>query len=393
MPVTVVVGAQWGDEGKAKVIDLLAKEHTYVVRYQGGHNAGHTVVVGGERYALQLVPSGILYDHVVPVIGNGVVVDLPTLFAEVDTLESRGVSCARLQVSSRAHLIFPWHQAHDAIAEAMRGDDKIGTTLKGIGPAYADKARRVGLRAGDVLDPGSFAAHVKARAVAENREIEAAGGQALDVDEIVERFTALGGPADAVRRRHRGTAPRGAGRRSPPAVGGRPGDVPRPRPRHLSLCHVVEPDGRRRVRRDRPRPARHRSGRGDHQGVHDPRRRRTLPDRAHRSRRRPARRRRPRVRHGHRTPPAGRVVGLRDAAPCRAPEQPHRVGRDEARCPRRVRDDQGVHGVPPRRSPTTRLPGPLRRPRPSRAGLRDAAGVGHRARGHARTGPTAGRCP
>ena len=129
MPVTVVVGAQWGDEGKAKVIDLLAKEHGYVVRYQGGHNAGHTVVVGGERYALQLTPSGILYDHVVPVIGNGVVVDLPTLFAEIDALEARGVACDRLRVSSRAHLIFPWHQAHDAIAEAMRGNDKIGTTL------------------------------------------------------------------------------------------------------------------------------------------------------------------------------------------------------------------------------------------------------------------------
>ena len=141
MPVTVVVGAQWGDEGKAKVIDLLAKEHSYVVRYQGGHNAGHTVVVGATRYALQLIPSGVLYDHVVPVIGNGVVVDLPTLFAELDALESRGVSCARLVVSSRAHLIFPWHQAHDAIAEAVRGEDKIGTTLKGIGPAYADKAR------------------------------------------------------------------------------------------------------------------------------------------------------------------------------------------------------------------------------------------------------------
>ena len=175
MPVTVVVGAQWGDEGKAKVIDLLAKEHGYVVRYQGGHNAGHTVVVGGERYALQLIPSGILYDHVVPVIANGVVVDLPTLFAEIDTLESRGISCERLQVSSRAHLIFPWHQAHDAIAEAMRGDDKIGTTLKGIGPAYADKARRVGLRAGDVLDPALFAEHVRARAVAENAEIVSDG--------------------------------------------------------------------------------------------------------------------------------------------------------------------------------------------------------------------------
>ena len=107
MPVTVVVGAQWGDEGKAKVIDLLAKEHTYVVRYQGGHNAGHTVVVDGERYALQLIPSGILYDHVIPVIANGVVVDLVTLFNEMDTLEARGISCERLVISSHAHLIFP----------------------------------------------------------------------------------------------------------------------------------------------------------------------------------------------------------------------------------------------------------------------------------------------
>jgi adenylosuccinate synthase len=192
MPVTVVVGAQWGDEGKAKVIDLLSKEHTYVVRYQGGHNAGHTVVVGGERYALQLVPSGILYDHVIPVIANGVVVDLPTLFSEVDMLEARGISCAELKVSSRAHLIFPWHQAHDAIAEAMRGDDKIGTTLKGIGPAYADKSRRVGLRVGDVLDADRFARLVRERALAENTLIEQAGGDPLDVDEIVERFGELG---------------------------------------------------------------------------------------------------------------------------------------------------------------------------------------------------------
>ncbi len=192
MPVTVVVGAQWGDEGKAKVIDLLSKEHTFVVRYQGGHNAGHTVVVDGERYALQLVPSGILYEHVVPVIANGVVVDLPTLFAEIDGLEDRGISCSELKVSSRAHLIFPWHQAHDAIAEAMRGDDKIGTTLKGIGPAYADKARRVGIRAGDVLDPVRFAALVRERGVAENTLIEQAGGEPLDVEEIVGRFVALG---------------------------------------------------------------------------------------------------------------------------------------------------------------------------------------------------------
>jgi adenylosuccinate synthase len=192
MPVTVVVGAQWGDEGKAKVIDLLSKEHGYVVRYQGGHNAGHTVVVDGEKYALQLIPSGILYDHVTPVIANGVVVDMPTLFTEMDGLGRRGIDCGRLKVSSRAHLIFPWHQAHDAIAEAMRGDDKIGTTLKGIGPAYADKARRVGLRAGDVLDPERFVTLVRERAVAENASIEQAGGEPLDVDEIVATFGALG---------------------------------------------------------------------------------------------------------------------------------------------------------------------------------------------------------
>ncbi|MEY2957495.1 MAG: adenylosuccinate synthetase, partial [Actinomycetota bacterium] len=186
---TVVVGAQWGDEGKAKIIDLLSSEHTYVVRYQGGHNAGHTVVVGDDRYALQLTPSGVLYDHVVPVIGNGVVVDLPTLFREIDQLESRGVSCSSLVVSGRAHLIFPWHQAHDAISEAGRGDDRIGTTLKGIGPAYSDKARRVGIRVEEVLDPDRFAATVRDRAEAENEILVDAGADPLDIDAIVAEFT------------------------------------------------------------------------------------------------------------------------------------------------------------------------------------------------------------
>ena len=192
MPVTVVVGAQWGDEGKAKVIDLLAAEHSHVVRYQGGHNAGHTVVVGAERYALQLIPSGVLYPHIIPVIGNGVVVDLPTLFKELDTLESRGIDCGKLRVSSQAHLIFPWHQALDALYEAGRGDDRIGTTLKGIGPAYADKARRIGLRAESVLDGAAFAASVKLQAVAHNHEIVALGGSALEVDDVVAQFATLG---------------------------------------------------------------------------------------------------------------------------------------------------------------------------------------------------------
>ena len=192
MPVTVVIGAQWGDEGKAKVIDLLAAEHTHVVRYQGGHNAGHTVVVGTERYALQLIPSGVLYPHIIPVIGNGVVVDLPTLFKEIDTLQSRGIDCSQLKVSSQCHLIFPWHQSLDALYEQGRGDDRIGTTLKGIGPAYADKARRIGVRAGDVIDAAAFANTVKVQAVAHNSEISALGGEALDVDAVVAQFSQLG---------------------------------------------------------------------------------------------------------------------------------------------------------------------------------------------------------
>ena len=192
MPVTVVVGTQWGDEGKAKVIDHLAAGHSHVVRYQGGHNAGHTVVVGDQRYALQLVPSGILYPEVVTVIANGVVVDLETLFGEIDRLEERGVSCAGLRVSSLAHLIFPWHQRHDAVAEARRGDDKIGTTLKGIGPAYADKARRVGIRAGEVCRPEVFAARVRERAEIERRELVALGDEGFDVDAVVARQIELG---------------------------------------------------------------------------------------------------------------------------------------------------------------------------------------------------------
>ena len=192
MPVAVVVGTQWGDEGKAKIIDLLAGSHSHVVRYQGGHNAGHTVVVGDQRYALQLVPSGVLYEHVTPVIGNGVVVDMPTLFNEIDVLEGRGVSCSRLKVSSLAQLIFPWHQAFDAVAENARGDAKIGTTLKGIGPAYADKALRVGIRAGDVRDADRFAALVRERATSALAMLKSVDGESFDVEEVVARFVVLG---------------------------------------------------------------------------------------------------------------------------------------------------------------------------------------------------------
>ncbi|MCP4435266.1 MAG: adenylosuccinate synthase [Actinomycetia bacterium] len=156
MPATVVVGTQWGDEGKGKLTDLIAKEMQMVVRYQGGHNAGHTLVVDGESFALQLVPSGVLYDHITPVIGNGVVVDPFVLLAEIDTLESKGVDCSRLKVSGNAHLILPYHQEIDMLTERYLGKNKLGTTKRGIGPTYADKSMRVGIRVQDLLDKKIF---------------------------------------------------------------------------------------------------------------------------------------------------------------------------------------------------------------------------------------------
>ena len=156
MGATVVVGTQWGDEGKGKLTDLLAAEMEMVVRYQGGHNAGHTIVVGEETFALQLVPSGVLYDHITPVIGNGVVVDPFVLLDELAMLESRGIDTSRLQVSGNAHLILPYHQQLDILSERRLGSNKLGTTKRGIGPAYADKATRIGLRLQDLFDPRIF---------------------------------------------------------------------------------------------------------------------------------------------------------------------------------------------------------------------------------------------
>ncbi len=156
MPVTVVVGTQWGDEGKGKLTDLLARDMQVVVRYQGGHNAGHTIVAGGERFALQLIPSGVLSPHITPVIGNGVVVDPKVLLEEMGALTGRGVDCSRLRVSGNAHLIMPYHEELDALAERRLGRNKLGTTKRGVGPAYADKAARIGLRVQDLLDAKIF---------------------------------------------------------------------------------------------------------------------------------------------------------------------------------------------------------------------------------------------
>ena len=165
-----VLGAQWGDEGKGKIVDLLTPRFDIVARYQGGHNAGHTVYVGGTKFVLRLIPSGILHPGVTCVIGNGVVVDPEALFAEIDELAKHGIDAGhRLVVSDKAHLILPYHRDLDLLSEARRGERKIGTTSRGIGPAYEDKIARRGIRVGDLADPQGLEQNVRDNVTARNR--------------------------------------------------------------------------------------------------------------------------------------------------------------------------------------------------------------------------------
>ena len=167
-----VLGAQWGDEGKGKIVDLLTPRFSIVARYQGGHNAGHTVYANGRKFVLRLLPSGILHDGITCVIGNGVVIDPQALFAEIDELAAAGIHVgSRLIVSDKAHLILPYHRELDLLSEARRGERKIGTTSRGIGPAYEDKIARRGVRVGDLANPQSLAEAVEHNVAARNRLI------------------------------------------------------------------------------------------------------------------------------------------------------------------------------------------------------------------------------
>jgi adenylosuccinate synthase len=193
VPATIVVGTQWGDEGKGKIANLLAREADMVVRYQGGNNAGHTVVIGNETFALSLIPSGVVYPEVVPIIGNGCVVDPAVLLAEMDALRKRGIDVSRLRLSGNAHLIMPYHRKLDALRERFLGRQRIGTTKRGIGPAYQDKFSRLGIRAQDLFDPKIFRDKVEVVLKEKNRILTKVFNHLpMDPGEIVDEYLGYG---------------------------------------------------------------------------------------------------------------------------------------------------------------------------------------------------------
>jgi adenylosuccinate synthase len=189
MPAIVLVGAQWGDEGKGKATDLLGDRVDYVVRYQGGNNAGHTVVIGDKKFALHLLPSGILTPECTPVIGNGVVIDLEVLFREIDGLNEKGVDTSKLMVSANAHIITPYHVTVDKVSERFLGKRAIGTTGRGIGPTYGDKIGRLGIRVQDLFDPSILKQKVEGSLTQKNELlIKVYNRAAVKADEVVEHL-------------------------------------------------------------------------------------------------------------------------------------------------------------------------------------------------------------
>lgn len=193
MPANIVIGTQWGDEGKGKVIDILASRAEVVVRSQGGNNAGHTVVSNGQTYKLHLVPSGILYPDTMCLIGAGVVLDPKDFIGELDEMESRGISTKNLKIDPRAHVVMPWHITLDGLSEAFRGGNDIGTTKRGIGPTYMDKYERCGIRVCDLIDGALFEEKARSTGKLKNKIITAVyGGQAHDLDAVIAEYKAYG---------------------------------------------------------------------------------------------------------------------------------------------------------------------------------------------------------
>jgi adenylosuccinate synthase len=189
MTAVVLLGAQWGDEGKGKATDLLGDRVDYVVRYQGGNNAGHTVVIGDQKYALHLLPSGILSPNVIPVIGNGVVIDPAVLLKEISDLNKRGIDTSKLKISTNAHLITPYHRTIDKVSERFLGKSKIGTTGRGIGPAYADKINRIGIRVQDLFDPSILKQKIEAALHDKNQIlIKVFNRKGITVDEVIDEY-------------------------------------------------------------------------------------------------------------------------------------------------------------------------------------------------------------
>ena len=367
MPVTCVIGLQWGDEAKGKLVDLLTDEHDIVVRYQGGSNAGHTVVTGGQTYKLSLIPSGILSPEVQCVVTGGVVLNPASILQEIDGLIARGIKVgSNLMLSDRAHVIFPWHIAEDAILDkSCSSGENIGTTMRGIGPCYRDKVGRShAIRLGDL-----YRANFRAADRAHRRGQEHDRWPASPARPSTRRSTPPRSPPSTPATPS-GCSPTSPTRRpicstpSKPASGScskAPRGAARRRSRHVPVRHQQQQLGRRHLERLGRAGPLDQQGDRRREGLFDARRRRAVSDRAGQRDRPAPSRPGQRIRHRHAPPAALRLVRRR-GRPLHGPaERRRRAGRDAARRAQRAAGDQDLHGLRDRRPPRDQFPQPRRR--------------------------------
>ena len=252
MPNTILVGAQWGDEGKGKIIDFLTEEADIVVRSQGGNNAGHTVIIGGKKFTLHLIPSGILRSGKACVIGNGVVVDPIDLIRELMGLQKQGITIGdNLFISDCAHVVFPYHRMLDECRERAKGDKKIGTTKRGIGPCYGDKVERTGLRMGDLVHPKTFSEKFQAKVEENNKILEAFGEKPIDFLEVKKSLPRSGEKARSLHHQHGCLSARSHQGWQKYSLRRRSRHFPRSRSWHVSLRNLVKYDGWRSMHGNR----------------------------------------------------------------------------------------------------------------------------------------------